>query len=321
MATKYSTLTLEEEPRVERSRAKAFVLVGLAVVAIAGVATFGLSGQRVNGAVDAVFTIEAGSVAKCDATADGFLNDLPKYDPIFANTAKDLGQACYHSFRCCSTGESGCGQGVDQDLYNQCSSCMKNHPAKSVDARCRRFAQAKISLKDGEELLCKKPYDSKSNGNDSRCANFAEETDKDGNLVFTVAKLKAGAVPNPKSKFFKAEFAGLENCWVPDGAGNSNKFANLCFELLGYCSENGVCPESADTDVGSANCKNCIATSASLVQLSRTANVRQAFKDAIKRLIELRKEQKAQKKLDEERKAREKLIKGKKAIKGKKENA
>lgn len=284
MATKYSTLSLDEELPRERSRKGFYVLVGLAVVALAGVATLTATGHgKMEMSVDSSseFNYAAGSVPRCNVGTDerSYLAELPKYDPEFTpKHLKDNGfvNACYYAFRCCTTGSGACGAGSDQDFGGDCQTCLKTHTPRKVHPVCKLYFEKKVKKAGGGGVVeC-----ADKNGiltaatlkRDPRCKRFV------GQPPFTLAMLRAGQKPkfnknNKLSAALEAEFVNLKTC-MPQGGDNDgfkNSFTKQCFEMVSWCDL--TCPRDGDNSIQHAYCKNCFSTSMSAI---RTSNQRSA---------------------------------------------
>lgn len=279
MATKYSTLSLDEELPREKSRKGFYVLVGFAVVALAGVATFTVTGHgKMESAVDAQFNMGLGSVEICQAGTDpkGFLAQLPRYDPVITPAAgRDAAftNACYYAFRCCSTSQGACGAGSDQDFGGDCTTCLGQHTPRKAARQCVLYFQKKVEKAGGGGVVecANKQGDMTPDTlkRDPRCQRFV------GQPAYTIDNLRAGLKPtfNPTkdNAALEAEFAKIKDCMPQggDSAGFKNKFAKKCFEMVSWCDL--TCPRDADNSIQHKYCKNCFTTSVPAIRKSNAA--------------------------------------------------
>jgi len=255
-STSYNTLTLsEEEPRKARSSA-VYVILGLAVVAMAGAAAvFATGAVHAQTAVNAEFSAKAGSMATCNKNAPDFLLSLPKYDPIL--NADDAGRstfynACYYAFRCCTTSSTSCMR--SQHIDEACESCLKENAPRMVQPWCYDYA----SKTDDKSVN----YD----------ATFAAQ-EKDGDApTFVVDSLMTATfdafgvpieepMPVPsKSDFVDAykEAKSEGTCWPQPGFENDRviAFAKECFDVISWC--NLLCPRDGGNSNQHAMCKHCV---------------------------------------------------------------
>lgn len=281
MATKYSTLSLDEELPREKSRKGFYVLVGFAVVALAGVATLTVTGHgKMDTAVDASgpFDMTLGSVENCDRGSDPakFMAQLPRYDPRFTELKKRdaaFANACYYAFRCCTTGDGSCGQGSDLDLGGDCGTCLKQHPPRKVARECELYFDKKISTGKGGSIACADKFGRLTPASvkkDPRCKRFQSQP------PYTVADLRAGRKPkfNPAkdNTMLEGIFNKLDNC-MPEGGGKGNGFINRftkqCFQLFSWCDQ--MCPRDGDNSIEHKYCKNCFGASQQAIRQSNIA--------------------------------------------------
>lgn len=252
--TQYSTLTLAEEAQPVKSRKGLYVLVGFAVVALAGVATLAATGhQETESAIDARFNYKRGTVMNCDSGSPRFEADLPKYDPTYMKGS--FVNACYYSFRCCTSKNSGaCGEGNDDNLGPECKNCLEANAPRMINEECRLYFEKKVKSGNREIDCKKKPTP------DSRCAMFV------GEPKYTKRMMMVGIVPKPRNPVLKMKFKNIKNCWKQGGktkatdnaTGKQKNYKKQCFELFSWCNQ--MCPRDDDESVDHKYCKNCFAT-------------------------------------------------------------
>lgn len=233
MRTDYSTLTLGEvEERKSRSPA-VYVIVALGLVAVAGAAAFVTAGH-VNSVTNAAYVAEQGDVVNCDKTAPGFLAQLPKYDPDYASGSTEFYNACYYSFRCCTTtGNSGSCY-VSENFGDKCLQCLKNNAPRMTRKICSSYHLQQDA--DGNEWSL-----------DTKAAESA----------FSKADLVDDVVPKPTTPELKVLFTGKDTCWPQGGSldGRTDAYARKCWEVLSWC--NLLCPRDAANSNLHAMCKHC----------------------------------------------------------------
>ena len=255
-STSYNTLTLsEEEPRKARSSA-VYVVLGLAVVAMAGAAAvFATGAAHTQTAVNAEYSAKSGSMASCDSHAEDFLVSLPKYDPDL--NKKDAGRssfynACYYSFRCCTTSTASCMQ--SNNLKASCLECLKGNAPRMVRPWCLDYAL------ETDDMLKDPLYN----------AVFAQKEKDNGAPQFTIDSLKTSTfdssgspvkepMPKPFDETTKYKAAQADGtCWPQPGAEDlrAQTFAEQCFEVISWC--NLLCPRDGQNSNQHAMCKHCV---------------------------------------------------------------
>lgn len=238
MSTSYNTLTLrEEEPRKAR-KTVVYAVLGLAVVAMAGAAAFLVSGAGHAASVsDASFSAEAGDVVKCHDTAVGFLESLPKYDPDYLDDNEEFYNACYYSFRCCTTTGNSAHCYVSENFGINCQDCLGRNGPRMTNNVCRNYLNH-VDAK-GE------PWDTTTEGMEKQAPQFDEES------------LHMDIVPEPRSANLILSFKDKTTCWPQAGPDDvrMKKYKTDCFEVLSWC--NLLCPRDAANSVQHNMCKHC----------------------------------------------------------------
>jgi len=255
-STSYNTLTLsEEEPRKARSSA-VYVILGLAVVAMAGAAAvFATGAVHAQTAVNAEFSAKAGSMATCDKNAADFLVSLPKYDPIL--NADDAGRstfynACYYAFRCCTTSSTSCMR--SEHINEPCQTCLKENAPRMVQPWCYNYASKT------------------TDGNPNYDKAFAEQEAAAKAPTFNVDSLKTATfdangdaieepmpVPSEEDATDAYKAAKSEGtCWPQPGMEREEvvTFAKECFDVISWC--NLLCPRDGGNSNQHAMCKHCV---------------------------------------------------------------
>lgn len=253
-STSYNTLTLgEEEPRKARSPA-VYVALGLAVVAMAGVAAVLASGAtHTQMTVNAEFSAAQGSEVNCDENSAGFLESLPKYDPEVSKDPEAFYNACYYSFRCCTTTGNNGECYVSENFGNSCRQCLKENAPRMTRQVCTDYAKGIF---------------------DDNFVRDAEATAP----AFTMADIEATtyspqgeflkeAIPQPNSKelilqisqmpLYQTSIGPVKTCWPQGGAKDLRvkAYSDKCFEVLSWC--NLLCPRDAANSVEHKMCKHC----------------------------------------------------------------
>lgn len=255
-STSYNTLTLsEEEPRKARSPA-VYVVLGLAVVAMAGAAAvFATGAGRAQVVVDVEYQANEGMMASCDPTTPNYLQNLPKYDELVSESPADFYNACYYGFRCCSTSNAECMKSVS--LGETCRSCLQEHAPRMVRPWCYKYA-----TRDNHT------YGIINEVNIDLAESLAP--------AFTLTMLRDTIVPEAMpapltpSLQYSAQLAanlgvartGDEGhkgtCWPQPGTSDARveSFAEKCFEVISWC--NLLCPRDASNQNAHAMCKHCV---------------------------------------------------------------
>jgi len=229
MSTSYNTLTLGEAP-VERKRTRmaTIVVAGLSLVAFAGAAAF--VGRTVFSAgahvTDAAYQALDATPVNCRKETSGYADDLPKWDPNFSDQ-EGFYNACYYSFRCCTTTGNGDGCYVSDNFGASCRTCLKSHGPKMVKGKCAKWVDLPKDERD---------------------------------IDWGVKDLVNDKPPPKTSKpLFAVEFNNYKRptCWQQRG--DTDKmvvaYADKCFEVLSWC--NLLCPRDTPQTVDHVMCKHC----------------------------------------------------------------
>jgi hypothetical protein len=237
MNTQYNTLTLASMPEEEKpSRAK-LVVAAMFLVAVAGVVAFAstTSSQKVAAATNSEYKALDAAPVNCDSGTASYMSDLPRWDPEYSNE-EDFYNACYYSFRCCTTTGNGNGCSVSDNFGAMCRSCLKDNSPRFVK-------------KD--------------------CVDWIADTEIDTSAWTQKDLMEDNGVPptdNPGYKVMFANYPGAptedspvdtRSCWQPRGSGDKLvvDFAEKCFEVLSWC--NLLCPRDTPQTVDHVMCKHC----------------------------------------------------------------
>lgn len=233
MRTNYSTLTLGEvEERKSRSPA-VYVALALGLVAVAGVAAFVTAGHP-NSVTDSAYEAKEGDVVICDKQAEGFEENLPKYDPEYYNGAESFYNACYYSYRCCTTTGNSAHCYVSENFGDRCLQCLKNNAPRMTRKICTEYSKQEDAQ-----------------GND-----WPLEW-KNAEATYSEADVMSDVIPNPVTAELKLVFNGKETCWPQGGSqdGRVDAYAQKCWEVLSWC--NLLCPRDAANSNLHKMCKHC----------------------------------------------------------------
>jgi hypothetical protein len=239
MSTSYNTLTLsEEEPRKAR-KTVVYAILGLAVVALAGAAAFLVSSAGHAASVtDASFEAARGDEVYCDPGAAGFLDTVPKYDPLFMEGNDEaFYNACYYSFRCCTTTNNGNGCYVSENFGLKCKDCIGSNGPRMTRNVCKQY----LDKVDAEGH----PWDADTLAKEEQAPEFDEET------------LMQDIMPEPRTENFILAFKDKTTCWPQAGPQDLRirQYKEKCFEVLSWC--NLLCPRDAANSVQHNMCKHC----------------------------------------------------------------
>merc|ERR1719224_107137 len=107
------------------------------LVAVAGVVAFAstTSSQKVAAATNSEYKALDAAPVNCDAGTASYYSDLPRWDPEYSNE-EDFYNACYYSFRCCTTTGNGNGCYVSDQFGAMCRSCLKDNSPRFVKKDC-----------------------------------------------------------------------------------------------------------------------------------------------------------------------------------------
>jgi len=260
-STSYNTLTLsEEEPRKARSSA-IYVVLGLAVVAMAGAAAvFVSSAAHAQSVVNAEFSAAAGSVTNCDPESNGYLQALPKYDPTLSNNRDDFYNACYYAFRCCTTKTKNCA--VSENFGQSCQACLGSRAPRMVKPWCMDYMNKDFGT-DADALAIAKT--------ETDTAATYDLTNLEASTFTTDGALRVEVLPAPKTEslilalslfpeYKDANGDLYKTCWPQAGPndGRVATFVSECFDVISWC--NLLCPRDQGNSNGHAMCKQCMVT-------------------------------------------------------------
>jgi len=255
--TSYNTLTLsEEEPRKKARSSAVYVILGFAVVAMAGsAAVFVSSAAHAQSAVNSEYSAEAGSVTNCDKESNGFLQELPKYDPTLSAGDRDaFYNACYYAFQCCTTSTQECF--VSENFGMSCIACLQESAPRMVKPWCMTYAKKTFDM-------VKYPTIDESGAEEFDVQSLETETfTESGALVVET-------LPDPASEILVQDLekfpsykdetgAEYQTCWPQPGPndGRVQTFAQECFDVISWC--NMLCPRDESNSNGHALCKQCM---------------------------------------------------------------
>jgi hypothetical protein len=238
MNTQYNTLTLAQpvamEAQEKPSRGK-MVVAALFLVAAAGVVAVATttSSVKVNSAVDASYQALEATPVNCDKGTGDYSSDLPRWDPAYS-TQKDFYNACYYSFRCCTTTGNGNGCYVSDNFGAACKSCLKMNGPKFVKKDCLDFIA-----------------DPETKGftmDDLMADNGVPHT-----LIPDYAVMFENQKGNPKAN----DGDDTRSCWQQRGPEDKQvvDYSDRCFEVLSWC--NLLCPRDTPQTVDHVMCKHC----------------------------------------------------------------
>lgn len=233
MRTDYSTLTLGEvEERKSRSPA-VYAVLALGLVAVAGAAAFVTSGH-VNSVTDAAYVASKGDVVVCDKQAPTFEEQLPKYDPDYYNGAQEFYNACYYSYRCCTTTGNSAHCYVSENFGEKCLQCLRNNAPRMTRKICSEYHL--------QEDASGNPWSSEMKENES---------------PYSVADLMSDVIPTPETDTLKVVFNDKTTCWPQGGSQDQrvDAYAQKCWEVLSWC--NLLCPRDAANSNLHKMCKHC----------------------------------------------------------------
>jgi len=243
----------------------AYMAIGMFVVAFAGVSAMSIttSANRllVVGSVE-MFDAAQGDMATCDKTADGFIEALPKFDAAYSKNVEDFYNACYYSYRCCTSTYSGCY--VSENFGDLCRDCLEHNAPRMVRGICESYMN-KIDVY-GEPWTAQ-----------------MEETEDDVPIFEERDILEDTGFPETNLPQFKLKFCeysivrgevdakcsgggypdkvtdkeDLKTCWAEPGAQDKRTLAYVdkCFEVISWC--NLLCPRDEANTKEHAMCKHC----------------------------------------------------------------
>merc|ERR1712072_616792 len=102
-----------------------------------------MGSQKVAAATNSEYKALDAVPVNCDSGTMDYNSDLPRWDPEYSEE-EDFYNACYYSFRCCTTTGNGNGCYVSDNFGAMCRSCIKDDGPRFVKKACVDF------LSDGE---------------------------------------------------------------------------------------------------------------------------------------------------------------------------
>merc|ERR1712098_450192 len=144
----------------------------------------------------------------------------------------DFYNACYYSYRCCSTTSNGDGCYVSDNFGDKCRGCLKENGPRMTRGLCTDwlfyYGPGAAEQESGLEWSTQDMLDD----------NGFPDT----------------AVPD---YFLKFQLAQQKTCWVQAGAEDlrMKDYAEKCFEVVSWC--NLLCPRATGKTTDHKMCKQC----------------------------------------------------------------
>jgi len=237
--TTYSTLSLPEPVAPKQSVVKYAILglVAVAMVAAAGVLATSIAHQST--AVDVMtvafpdaFAATAGDVPSCDRSSEDYLEKLPKYDAEHSTDTAEFYNACYFSYRCCSTTGNSDGCYVSDNFGPKCRGCLAENGPRMIRKTCMDWLYYYGPGAGEEEPGIEWTENDMINDN-----GFPSTLVPDFHLKFQTYKDKT--------------------CWVQAGSADRRMepFVDKCFEVISWC--NLLCPRATPKTSDHKMCKQC----------------------------------------------------------------
>lgn len=225
MSTTYNTLRL---PEPEKKRSKAvYLVVGALIVAAALAAAVTVGSPQET--TDTYYASRSDPVT-CDKRAPGYRQALPKYDPQFSGTPAFY-NACYYSYRCCTTVGNSNGCYVSNNFGTSCEKCISKNAPRMVRGVCSEYLQDFRGKEAGVVPAW------------GKAALFADS-----------------GFPKTKSKSYQVRFgaAKVKTCWTQAGPNDKRTklFQKKCFEVISFC--NLLCPRDTPEQTDHVMCKHCM---------------------------------------------------------------
>jgi len=219
------------------TRSRSLALAALALVAFAGVMAATASDTASvpwNQVVDSSYQALEATPVNCDKGTNDYASDLPRWDPAYSSQ-KDFYNACYYSFRCCTTTGNGNGCYVSDNFGAACKSCLKMNGPKFVKKGCLDFiADESVSGYTMEDLM------------------------QDNGVPQTESELYAVQFNNwPGAPSADNGNVDTRSCWQQRGESDKQviDYSDRCFEVLSWC--NLLCPRDTPQTVDHVMCKHC----------------------------------------------------------------
>jgi hypothetical protein len=258
MNAQYNTLSLAvEEVPAKKSRAKV-VVAAVALVAFAGIAAIAAATTapvEVATATDSEYKALDAVPVNCDKPADGadwvteqlpYQDDLPRWDPAYS-TEQDFYNACYYSFRCCTTTGNGNGCYVSDNFGAQCRSCLKKNGPRFVKSKCNDWLTDTTDYEGAGTSVWTQ---------DDLMSDNGVPTCTEGEACAAQAELYSEQFNNYPGAPTDTE-ADTRSCWKSRGSTDKQvvDYAEKCFEVLSWC--NLLCPRDTPQTVDHVMCKHC----------------------------------------------------------------
>jgi hypothetical protein len=248
MNTKYNTLTLAPAMEEEKPQRGKMVVAAIFLVAVAGVAAVATttSSVQVNSAVDASYQALEATPVNCDKGTNDYDSDLPRWDPAYS-TQKDFYNACYYSFRCCTTTGNGNGCYVSDNFGAQCRSCLKKNGPRFVKSKCNDWLTDTTDYEGAGTSVWTQ---------DDLMSDNGVPTCTEGEACAAQAELYSEQFNNYPGAPTDTE-ADTRSCWKSRGSTDKQvvDYAEKCFEVLSWC--NLLCPRDTPQTVDHVMCKHC----------------------------------------------------------------
>lgn len=249
MNARYGTLALDVEGKVGAVNLRVknrFVakLVGAAVFLVAAAACVATVARTSSGKVASAANLEKEFMAldsapvNCDKMDSNYVFELPRYDPNYSATS-DFYNACYYSFRCCTTTGNGNGCYVSGNFGPECRSCIKHNSPRFVKETCEDWLGDDFSDEAKDDDWGKEDLVNDNGVPQTAIPKY--------DLAFS--KLPGSPTStNPQDR---------RSCWQPRGMGDEEvgEYSEKCFEVLSWCNE--LCPRDTIETEDHVMCKHC----------------------------------------------------------------
>lgn len=249
MNAQYNTLSLAvDEVPAKQSRAKVVVaaVALVAFAAVAAVAATSTGSAKVATVTNSEYLALDALPVNCDSSTDDYALDLPRWDPAYSDE-QDFYNACYYSFRCCTTTGNGNGCYVSDNFGAMCRSCLKSNGPRFVKDKCADWLNDDTPYEGAGTSVWTIDDLEEDNGvptcGDTPCAADAEEY--------------AVAFENYPGGVTDDNPIDTRSCWQQRGSGDAQvvDYAEKCFEVLSWC--NLLCPRDTPQTVDHVMCKHC----------------------------------------------------------------
>lgn len=229
MATAYNTIPLPLSVEVQslKSRKPAYAIVALVLVAMAGAATFLVSGAGSAASVSDYepFSAIRGDDVTCHKDRAGFLPQLPWYQPGM-DSEDAFYNACYYSYRCCSTTNDSEMCYVSEHLGIKCYSCLLINGPRMASPACLDYMNHVDENGD--------PWDATTEQLESNAPEY------------DLKSLREDKIPQPETPDLILKFKNKETCWPQAGPKDRRmkEYETDCFRVLSWCNQ--LCPRNRE---------------------------------------------------------------------------